>query len=197
MKLQVKRAVAIFLAAMMFIQTPFMQTVQAETVSENQLSAEPEVEEAGVSGEAENKSADIPDEPGIINETQETASDDLEKNPSVSSNAVTEHLETVSENTVEETLLNWIYIENSYIQSPGTQSILVSIGDENTGILEGTLTYENTKTKETFEVKASEAEGTAFLTACYLQKILRKQTKEFTSFYPFLIKQQKKKQLLT
>lgn len=162
MKLQVKRAVAIFLAAMMFIQTPFMQTVQAETVSENQLSAEPEVEEAGVSGEAENKSADIPDEPGIINETQETASDDLEKNPSVSSNAVTEHLETVSENTVEETLLNWIYIENSYIQSPGTQSILVSIGDENTGILEGTLTYENTKTKETFEVKASEAEGTAF-----------------------------------
>ena len=53
-------------------------------------------------------------------------------------------------------------MEKPYIKTPDTQNILVSIGNEKTGILNGSLIYENTATKEKFELVASQEEGTAF-----------------------------------
>lgn len=48
----------------------------------------------------------------------------------------------------EEGKLDFLYIENSYIASPGSQTVLVGFGDENTRLLKGTLTVENYRTKE-------------------------------------------------
>lgn len=167
MRLQWKRGMAVFLAALMLFQTPAMSTVNADSVSENQVVTEAVTEETGDNEAtaakettADNEATAV-EETTAVNEAAEVAdvNDSEQEADTVSSNTVEE---TVSENTVEQTLLNWVYIENSYIASPGTQSILVSIGDENTGITEGTLTYENTATKETFEMKASIADGTAF-----------------------------------
>ena len=83
-------------------------------------------------------------------------------------------MDTVSENTAEATLLNWVYVEKPYIKTPDTQNILISIGNEETDIIEGSLTYENTTTKEKFEMKASKAEGTALGDSLFFSK-------EFTS----------------
>lgn len=134
MKLQWKRGTAILLAAVMLFQTPFLSDVQAATVSENQLLT--------MTDEAETQPETMAEKEGTEPET-------------VSEN-------TVSENEAAKPLLNWIYIENSYVAAPGSQSILVSIGEESTGILEGTLTYQNVRTKEAYVLNASCAEGTAF-----------------------------------
>lgn len=157
MKLRCKRGIAVFLAALMLLKTPVMTQVQAETISENDVA----VEEVVVKDSAEETQEQLPDS-------------DFEEQEAVSQNGV-EALEdceeeTVSDNSFEEALLNWIYIEKPYIKTPDTQNILVSIGNEETGIISGTLIYENTVTKETFELRASLEEGTAFSDSLFFSK---------------------------
>lgn len=141
-----KRGIAVFLAALMVIQVPAMPAVQAQTISENDV---------------ENNEM-IPEETAVL---PEEVSD--EEGTSVSSNGDIENQEvpetdTVSENSAENALLNWICVDKPYIKTPETQNIIVSIGNEDTGIIKGVLVYENTVTKEKFELKASAEEGTAF-----------------------------------
>lgn len=52
--------------------------------------------------------------------------------------------------------LDFIYIENSYIASPGRQMVLVGFGDENTRLAGGTLMVENYRTKEQFVYSSEE-----------------------------------------
>lgn len=154
MKSYWKRGIAIFLAALMMVQMPTMPSVQAQTISENDadiLEIAPEGTE-----EVNNQQEDI------SSETEEEQIEAEEEQTVSENTAIQPEADTVSENTVEKSLLNWIYMENTCVLTPGSQNILVSIGDEDTGITEGTLVYENTVTKESFEMKASQAEGTAF-----------------------------------
>lgn len=147
-----KRGIAVFLAALMMIQMPAMPTVQAQTISENDV-----------------------EEKGIIPEEMETEREAVFDEESISENTMEdgnepEADEAVSENSAEDTLLNWVYVEKPYIKTPDTQNILVGIGNEDTGILAGSLIYENTVTKERFEMKASKEEGTAFSDSLFFSK---------------------------
>ncbi|MCM1160408.1 MAG: GBS Bsp-like repeat-containing protein [Roseburia sp.] len=149
-----KRGISIFLAALMMIQVPAMPVVQAQTISEN----------------------DVEDQEIILEEMTEDISDGNDgEEIAVSENTAEEEedfpdVDTVSENTIEATLLNWVYVEKPYIKTPDTQNILISIGNEETDIIEGSLTYENTATNEKFEMKASKAEGTAFGDSLFFSK---------------------------
>lgn len=60
------------------------------------------------------------------------------------------------ENNGEEGKLNFLYIENSYVASPGSQMVLVGFGDENTRLAGGSLTVENYNTKEQFVYSSEE-----------------------------------------
>ncbi|MBD5542759.1 MAG: hypothetical protein HDR01_00585 [Lachnospiraceae bacterium] len=145
-----KRGMAVFLAALMMIQVPAMPAVQAQTISGNDVESIPE--EAGTEQEeqADILPVDMPEEEEM------PVSEDGEEEQAVV------QADTISENSAADTLLNWIYVEKPYIKTPDTQNILVSIGNEETGILKGSLIYENTKTKERFELRASVEEGTVF-----------------------------------
>lgn len=147
-----KRGIAVFLAALMMIQVP---AVQAQTISENDMESQEVI--------PEEVTEDISDgEEKAVSENTAEGEDD------------SQDVDTVSENTAEATLLNWVYVEKPYIKTPDTQNILISIGNEETDIIEGSLTYENTATKEKFEMKASRAEGTALGDSLFFSK-------EFTS----------------
>ena len=52
--------------------------------------------------------------------------------------------------------LDFLYIENNYIASPGSQRVLIGFGDENTCLTGGTLTVENYHTKEQFVYSSEE-----------------------------------------
>ncbi len=56
----------------------------------------------------------------------------------------------------EEGKLDFLYIENSYVASPGSQMVLVGFGDENTRLAGGALTVENYNTKEQFVYSSEE-----------------------------------------
>lgn len=56
----------------------------------------------------------------------------------------------------EEGKLDFLYIENSYIASPGSQAVLVGFGDEDTRLTGGSLTVENYHTKEQFSYASEE-----------------------------------------
>ncbi|MBQ5673957.1 MAG: hypothetical protein IIV45_02555, partial [Lachnospiraceae bacterium] len=63
----------------------------------------------------------------------------------------------VSENRVEEKendfLLNYVYIQNPVVETPGTQMILVGAGDEDDSFDKAVLTYENYRTGECFTIE--------------------------------------------
>lgn len=58
---------------------------------------------------------------------------------------------------LEEGKLDFIYIENSYIEAPNSQMVLVGFGDENTRLAGGVLTVENCRTKEQLVYTSEEA----------------------------------------
>lgn len=154
MKAFLKRGIAVFLAGLMMIQVPAMPAVQAQTISENDVE----------SNEIISEETDIlPEEVSDEEETSVSSNENIEKEE-------VPETDTVSENSVENSLLNWICVDKPYIKTPETQNIIVSIGNEETGILRGTLTYENIATKEKFELKASVEEGTAFSDSLYFSK---------------------------
>ncbi|MBD5542760.1 MAG: hypothetical protein HDR01_00590 [Lachnospiraceae bacterium] len=146
-----KRGMAVFLAALMMIQVPAMPAVQAQTISGNDVESIQEETETEQEEQMDILPEDVPAEVEIpISEDGEEEQDEVQQ------------VDTVSENPPIDTLLNWIYVEKPYIKTPDTQNILVSIGNEETGIQKGSLIYENTKTKERFELRASVEEGTVF-----------------------------------
>lgn len=65
-------------------------------------------------------------------------------------------LEPEKETFGEEGKLDFLYIENSYVSSPGSQMVLVGFGDENTRLAGGALTVENYNTKEQFVYSSEE-----------------------------------------
>ena len=69
----------------------------------------------------------------------------------------------VSENRVEEKendfLLNYVYIQNPVVETPGTQMILVGAGDEDDSFDKAVLTYENYRTGECFTIEGHAFEG--------------------------------------
>lgn len=69
----------------------------------------------------------------------------------------------VSENEVEEEefgekdKLNFLYLDSHYIETPGSERVLIGFGDTDTIISHGTLTVENFKTKEQKKFYSEEA----------------------------------------
>lgn len=84
--------------------------------------------------------------------------------------------EKTEEKTEEETFgeegkLDFLYIESSYIESPGSQAVLVGFGDEDTRLLSGTLTVENYQTKEQHVYSSEETlENTVLFEIPFLEK---------------------------
>lgn len=84
--------------------------------------------------------------------------------------------EKTEEKTEEETFgeegkLDFLYIESSYIESPGSQAVLVGFGDEDTRLLSGTLTVENYQTKEQHLYSSEETlENTVLFEIPFLEK---------------------------
>lgn len=66
---------------------------------------------------------------------------------------------TVSDNEIENTTsdkLNYLYLENKYIEAPGEQHVMISYGDEKTRIVRATLKVENYRSKEIVEIESDE-----------------------------------------
>lgn len=65
---------------------------------------------------------------------------------------IADEKETISENDTgdfgEKGKLNFLYLENNYIESPGNQNVLVGYGDEETVITSAELEVQNYRTKE-------------------------------------------------
>ena len=76
---------------------------------------------------------------------------------------------TISENDAddfgEKGKLNYLYLENKYIETPGEQNVLVGYGDEETVIAGGTLEVQNYRTKEVSSYSSEETmENTVLFT---------------------------------
>lgn len=70
--------------------------------------------------------------------------------------------DNTAEELLEETLFQFLYLQEEYIQSPGTQYFLMGIGDENTAIDAAELSIKNLYTEEIFSLGAEEiSEGIA------------------------------------
>lgn len=73
----------------------------------------------------------------------------------------TAETEDIVETEEKDFLLNYVYVQNPVVETPGTQMILVNAGDEEISFDKAVLTYENYRTGESFSVEgqAFEEEG--------------------------------------
>ncbi|MBQ8189526.1 MAG: DUF4214 domain-containing protein [Lachnospiraceae bacterium] len=66
---------------------------------------------------------------------------------------------SVSNNEIENTVsdkINYLYLENKYIEAPGEQNVLVSYGDETTHIVGATLQVKNYRSEEIIEIDSAD-----------------------------------------
>ena len=57
-----------------------------------------------------------------------------------------------SENTY---LLNYVVVDKPFVETPDTQNVVLSIGDETTQVEQATLTYQNISTQQEYQVEAT------------------------------------------
>lgn len=145
------RGIALLMAAVMLFELPGMGAVQAKGL-DDEIVFDNVVDEMTVSANETEENAEDNDIDTIFEGETENDEDEAD---SVSDNSV-------SENDVHNPLLQFVYIENPIIETPDTQNILIGIGDEDTNLTEGALTYQNIRTKETFTLKAGDKDVDVF-----------------------------------
>ncbi len=142
------RGIALLMAAVMLFEIPGMGAVQAKGLDDEIVFDNVE-DEMTVSANDTVENVEDNDMESIIDGETEDEADIVSEN-------------SVSENDVHNPLLQFVYIENPIIETPDTQNILIGIGDEDTNLIEGVLTYQNIRTKETFTLKAEDKDVDVF-----------------------------------
>lgn len=155
--MRMKRFLAGFLCLCMVgtMDMPYVQAASVAAKSEPvaQESAKQDAEDAKLSEDVENQDNDPRSEAAkqteVVTDTQ-TA----EQAESAGS----------TENKTEQTaLLNYALIDQPTVEMPGTQNVLLSIGDENTVIESAVLDYVNETTGKTYQAQASTISQDAML----------------------------------
>ena len=142
MKKKMKRMVALGLAAVLLISAaPAEQVWAMESRKETNLNWDEEKKE-----------------------TSKLENDELEEREEVIGEQKDEE-QVITEEPIQENqlLLNYVFLENEYIECTEEQKVLASIGDENANISEAVLEYKNETTGEMFSVEAESIVGDGIL----------------------------------
>lgn len=97
----------------------------------------------------------------VSSEETETEAAETEETEAMSATE-TEETETVSETETEETenipeaLLNYLVVDQPVVTTPGVQKVMTGIGDGSREVESAVLTYQNIKTGQSYDVKASD-----------------------------------------
>ena len=155
--MRMKRFLAGFLCLCMVgtMDMPYVQAAAVAAKSEPvaQESAKQDAEDAKPSEDVENQDNDqrseVAKQKEVVTDTQ--AAEQAESAGS-------------TENKTEQTaLLNYALIDQPTVEMPGTQNVLLSIGDENTVIESAVLDYVNETTGKTYQAQASTISQDAML----------------------------------
>ena len=155
--MRMKRFLAGFLCLCMVgtMDMPYVQAASVAAKSEPvaQESVKQDAEDAKLSEDVENQDNDQRSEAAkqteVVTDTQ--AAEQAESAGS-------------TENKTEQTaLLNYALIDQPTVEMPGTQNVLLSIGDENTVIESAVLDYVNETTGKTYQAQASTISQDAML----------------------------------
>ncbi len=87
-------------------------------------------------------------------ETESTESEETEETESTETEE-TEETEDTEEEEIQEVLLNYIMVESDYLQTPATQNIVASVGEEGMELEDLVLNYKNTATGTMHHEKVS------------------------------------------
>lgn len=87
-------------------------------------------------------------------ETESTESEETEETESTETEE-TEETEDTEEEEIQEVLLNYIMVESDYLQTPATQNIVASVGEEGMELEDLVLNYKNTVTGTMHHEKVS------------------------------------------
>ena len=126
-------------------------TEESETTETSEMTEESEKTEASETTEStqmtevETNFTEVTEE---VNSTE--LLDDVTEN--------TEVIEKINKNGEEEaeTALNFIMVESDYIETPGTQKVVASVGTADSELEDVRLTYRNNDTKEEFEAEVTD-----------------------------------------
>ena len=93
-------------------------------------------------------------------ETAETETAETEtEEPAETETVETESTETETETeTVQAAEMNYMMVESPYVETPGTQNVVLSLGTGNEQIYDVILNYQNLTTGKTYQVKAAGTE---------------------------------------
>lgn len=161
-----KRITALALACLL-VFTANTGNVSASSVQENaqyleeqtqktQKASETETEESipNLSETEEEESAlNLPEE-GENGSVSEISEEETDAEGLKSSEESKERPENVSRAEKREALVNYVIVNEPMVTSPGTQTVMIGIGDDGTKPAGASLTYRNQKTGQTYEVKA-------------------------------------------
>lgn len=158
------RGTALLMAAVMLFEIPGMGVVQAKGLNDEIIFEDVEEVSVSVNDAGEN----VPDEKS--SETVGGIDADHQFENTIDDEGDSLSSDCVSENDIENPLLQFVYIESPVVQTPNEQNILIGIGDEDTNLTEGTLTYQNIRTKEIFTLKAEDKDVDVFQDALLFTK---------------------------
>lgn len=146
-----KRVLAVVLALVtiwtgMPLDTVFAQGIEREGVTSEE---QQKVEEPSVSEETGSQEEIAPEVP-------------VAEEATASGETGTEE-QAAPEISVQSARIDYVFVENSYITSPGTQNIVIGVGDDNDIIDSATLTYVNEENQERFSAQMVQSAGGAAL----------------------------------
>ena len=179
MKKMLKRAVAFLLVILMVtgdvsVQKVFAQEVDSDKQVQMQTEAAAEEETQVQEQNGTEEETQVQAEAGTEEETQVQAETGTEEETQVQEQTETEEeaqVQTQSEEDVQENapLLNYVYVDENKVEMPGTQNIVMSVGDENTVIESAKLHIQKTNGEQS-TLESAKINGNAVLfTESYLE----------------------------
>ena len=146
--------------------TQAMETSSAEEAAVTEEASETENDETETSSESETTETgeSSETETGVM-ETEETADTETAETeteePAETETIETESTETETETeteTVQAAEMNYMMVESPYVETPGTQNVVLSLGTGNEQLSDIVLNYQNLTTGKTYQVKAAGTE---------------------------------------
>ena len=138
--------------------TQAMETSSAEEAAVTEEASETENDETETSSESETTETgeSSETETGVM-ETEETAETETEE-PAETETIETESTETETETeteTVQAAEMNYMMVESPYVETPGTQNVVLSLGTGKEQISDVILNYQNLTTGKAYQTKAA------------------------------------------
>ena len=87
-------------------------------------------------------------------ETAETETEEPAETETIETESTETETETETE-TVQAAEMNYMMVESPYVETPGTQNVVLSLGTGNEQISDVILNYQNLTTGKTYQIKAA------------------------------------------